>query len=147
MPDWDRMKCGEICLPVDGPVSCWVKYVEEKLQITNIPDQSLRQTGRTTRMLLEAIEMLPNACINPILIYGANEKHARQLCQKFDDIVRRMGMETVKKSSTALVINGDERVEFKSFYKEDSPPGGEYSHIFIDHYAKELYPDSSIDLL
>lgn len=100
-------------------------------------NDSLRGTGRTTRMLLEVIEMLPNASFLPILVYCGNESNARHMKQMFVDILRERNIPVRFGSREEAIVRDDERVCFRSFCEEDSPRGGEYSHIFVDHFAEE----------
>ncbi len=96
------------------------------------------QTGRTTRMLEEAVEMLPNASLMPILIYGADLNHVKILIRMFCDIVQKQQMRvSVNHRNKTVFVNEDEMVEFRSFGELDSPPGENYSHIFVDHYAEK----------
>jgi len=95
---------------------------------------SLRGTGRTTRMLLEVIEMLPNACLMPILVCGYCSRHAKGLARTFIRLASDRGMKISMKAVDTVMVNGDEIVEFRALH-DDSPPGVDYSHIFVDHYA------------
>jgi len=95
-----------------------------------------RGTGRTTKMLLAAIEMLPNGAQYPLLIYGATRNHAHMLQNRFVDLVREKNIEVTMESPLELSCDGC-RVEFRGFAEENSPLGKDYSHIYFDHYAEE----------
>lgn len=101
--------------------------------------ETKRCTGRTTRMLQEVIEMLPNASQFPILVYGKDIHHLRVLTNMFMNITQKNKIQLSWLDKHSVVCNKDEIVQFKSLADENSPGGMEYSHIFIDHYAEEYY--------
>ena len=101
----------------------------------------MRTKGTTTKMLLDALELREVATIEfPVLVYGADYKHASQLLNSFCRLCRDNGVHEIRRlRGNRIVLNDRSMYEFRSFYREeDSPRGMQYVDIFVDHYANRL---------
>lgn len=96
----------------------------------------IEDLGNTGKMLLEALELRGNAVQFPILIYGTNIRHASLLMDSMEVLASEVGCQTRRLNRNKMEVEGGCIYEFRSFAEEDSPLGGEYSHIFVDRYAE-----------
>ena len=107
---------------------------------------SVRGTGRTTKMLIEAYEYRESATEElPILVYAASFRDAERLVKMFCDLAQARGSAVARVNKLRVVLDGEQHFEFRGFSnEEDSPAGKNYAHILVDHYAWEAitwYPN------
>ena len=98
-----------------------------------------RGLGRTTRMLREALALRADAASLPIVIIGADEKHAQQLCTKMACLATEAGAVVTLGRRFELILDATDKYEFRSYVHPDTPAGADYSHIFVDHYAAWVF--------
>jgi len=98
-----------------------------------------RGIGRTTRMLKEALALRADAASLPIVIIGVDEKHARQLLTRMAGLAAESGAAVTRVNHFELLLDTTDKYEFLSYAHPDTPPGADYSHIFVDHYAAWFY--------
>lgn len=96
----------------------------------------MRGTGKTRAMLERVLSMRANAEQFPILIYGASWEHASFLADEFDRLARESGVQNVDRHAYLVVLDGTDCFEFRAS-EENSPPGRDYTHIAVDHFALE----------
>jgi hypothetical protein len=87
-------------------------------------------------MLEHVLSMRDNAEQLPILIYGASWEHASFIADEFERLARELGVERVDRHAYEVILDGTDRFEFRAS-EENSPPGKNYVHIAVDHFALE----------
>lgn len=98
-----------------------------------------RGTGKTTRMLQEALANRGSAASYPMLIYGANMMEVDRLRRQFVQLAREDGAEVTQEQRHLVVLDGCEEIWFRSYHDGDSPMGVDFCHIYRDHYAMETH--------
>ena len=96
--------------------------------------RSLRQTGRTTRMLEEARDMAGEWNPYPIAIIGADCRQAVILADMF---VSLLGEDYERVKQNIVLYKGTEYRFLTRRDTDERTVGKTWTDIFIDHYADE----------
>jgi len=96
--------------------------------------RSLRQTGRTTRMLEEARDMAGEWNPYPIAIIGANHIEALRLADMF---IGLLGKEGDRIKPNIVIYKGTEYRFLTRRDTDEKTVGITFTEIFVDHYAEE----------